>query len=141
MHVEHNITIAAAPARIFRIWQDVANWHTWDPDTRSASLDGPFAVGSRGRLTPTKGASVAMVLTSVVPDRSFTVESRIPLFHMVFEHALQPGGSTTTEVLHRVRFFGLLAPLIGRLIARQLQVGLPRTLANLKRLAEENAGR
>lgn len=140
MHVEHRITIAAAPARIFSIWQDVANWHTWDPDTRSASLDGPFAAGSRGRLTPTKGASVPMVLTEVVPDRSFTVESRIPLFRMVFEHALQPRGSTT-EVLHRVRFFGLLAPLIGRLIARQLEVGLPRTLANLKRLAEASAQR
>ena len=76
-----------------------------------------------------------MVLTSVVPNRSFTAESRIPLFRMVFEHELLPIGSTT-EVVHRFTFSGLLSVLLGRLLAKQLNIGLPRTLANLKQLAE-----
>ena len=133
--IEHRISVAALPERIFSIYEDVPNWHTWDPDTKSASLDGPFRVGSRGKLTPSKGSSVPMVLTAVVPNRSFTVESRIPLFRMVFEHELLPRGSTT-EVVHRVTFSGLLSVLLGRLLAKQLNIGLPRTLANLKQLAE-----
>lgn len=92
MQVESSILVQASAERIFRIYQDVAAWHTWDPDTRRASIDGPFAVGSRGILTPTKGKTVPMLLTRVEPDACFTVESRIPLFRMVFEHELVPEG-------------------------------------------------
>lgn len=136
MQVEHRITVAAPPEAIFRIYADVAHWHTWDPDTKSASLDGPFQVGSRGRLTPTQGNTVPMVVTDLVTGRSFTVESRIPMFRMRFEHELLPHG-VGTEVIHRVTFSGLLAPLIGRMLARRLNVGLPLTLVNLKQLAEK----
>lgn len=137
--IEHRITVAAPPARLFAIYRDVSGWHRWDPDTRAATLDGPFAVGSRGRLTPTKGRTVPMVLTALVPDRLFTVESRIPLFRMVFEHELLPQPAIVgvhTEVVHRVTLSGPLTLLLGGMLTRQLNAGLPVTLANLKRLAE-----
>jgi hypothetical protein len=135
MRVEHRTLVRAPARRIFRLYEDVAAWHTWDPDTRSASLDGPFAVGTRGTLVPTEGRPVPMVLTCVEPDVRFTVESRIPLFRMVFEHELVPRGDAV-EVVHRVTFSGLLSPVIGRMLAKRLHRGLPVTLANLKRLAE-----
>ena len=87
--IEHRIPIATAPAAIYRLYADVANWHRWDPDTKRATLDGPFAVGSRGSLTPAKGNTVPMVVTFADPARGFTVESRIPLLlRMVFELSL-----------------------------------------------------
>jgi hypothetical protein len=135
MHVEHRITVAAPPQSIFRIYEDVRTWHTWDPDTQQASLEGAFEAGSRGLLTPTKGRTVPMVLTRVVRNSCFTVESRIPLFRMLFEHELRPipGG---TEVVHRVSFSGLLSLVLGPMLSRQLNSGLPVTLARLKALAE-----
>ena len=135
MLVEHRITVAAPPATIFRIYADVARWHTWDPDTKQATLDGPFEAGSRGRLTPPKGHTVPMLLTQVVPDKCFTVESRIPLFRMLFEHKLTPT-ATGTEVVHRVTFSGLLSFVLGRMLSTQLNTGLPITLGRLKALAE-----
>jgi len=128
-----------APAeRVFRIYENVSAWHTWDPDTKRASLEGPFAVGSRGSLTPTKGSTVPMLVTKVEPNACFTVESEIPMFRMVFEHELAPQGSAV-NVIHRVTFSGLLSFLLGRILVRQLNQGLPVTLANLKRLAESAA--
>ena len=135
MQVEHRIHVAAAPRTLFRIYADVAHWHTWDPDTKQATLDGPFAVGSRGRLVPTQGNGVPMVLTQVVPDRSFTAESHIPLFRMRFDHELVPAGAGT-EVVHRVVFSGPLTFVLGRLLARRVDAGLPVTLQRLKALAE-----
>jgi hypothetical protein len=135
MQVEHRIRVATPPERIFRIYEDVANWHTWDPDTKSAFLDGPFRVGSRGKLTPTKGNTVPMVVTAVTAGRSFTVESKIPLFRMVFEHELIPV-ATGTDVVHRVTFSGPLSLVLGPMLSRQLNEGLPKTLHNLKLLAE-----
>lgn len=137
MQVEHRIKVAAAPESIFHIYQDVENWHTWDPDTKRATLQGPFAVGSRGRLTPTKGNTVPMLLTKVVHDRCFTVESKIPLFRMVFEHELMPLHGMT-EVVHRVTFSGPLTFVLGRMLVKQLNSGLPITLQRLKALSESS---
>ena len=135
MHVEHRIFTLAPPDVVFRIYEDVPHWHTWDPDTRQARLDGPLLPGARGQLTPTQGRTVPMVVTEVVAGRSFTVEVRIPLFRMVFAHVLtpRPGG---TEITHRVDFHGLLAAVLGPLLIRQLNTGLPVTLARLRELAE-----
>ncbi|MFI5448023.1 SRPBCC family protein [Polaromonas sp. UC242_47] len=135
MQVEHRIAIAASPETVFRIYEDVQNWHTWDPDTKQAFLEGPFRVGSRGRITPPKGMTVPMVLTEVVPGKCFTVESKIPLFRMLFEHELVPVLGAT-EVVHRVTFAGLLSFVLGPMLSRQLNAGLPVTLRKLKALAE-----
>ncbi|MFT3665030.1 SRPBCC family protein [Piscinibacter sp.] len=138
MQVEHRIKVSAAPEVIFRIYEDVQNWHTWDPDTKVAFLEGPFEVGSRGRLTPTKGNTVPMVLTHAVRDSHFTVESKIPLFRMVFEHELVPEQGLT-EVIHRVTFSGPLTIFLGGMLTKQLNSGLPVTLAKLKALAESRS--
>jgi hypothetical protein len=135
MQVEHRITVAASPAAIFRIYEDVPNWHTWDPDTKQATLEGPFRAGSRGRLTPTKGNPVPMLLTQVVSDTCFTVESKIPLFRMRFEHELTPM-QEATEVVHRVTLCGLVSLVLGPMLSKQLNAGLPVTLKGLKALAE-----
>ncbi len=137
MQVEHRITIAASAETIFRIYEDVQNWHTWDPDTKQAVLDGPFRVGSRGRIAPPKGMAVPMLLTKVVPGECFTVESKIPLFRMLFEHELVHG-SGVTEVIHRVSFSGVLSYVLGPMLCKQLNAGLPVTLRNLKDLAERS---
>jgi uncharacterized protein YndB with AHSA1/START domain len=135
MQVEHSILVNAAPERVFALYADVPNWNRWDPDTKASSISGPFKTGTSGSLTPTKGNTVPMLITSVVPNRSFTVESKIPLFRMVFEHELKPTGKVT-QVVHRVTFYGALAFLLGRVIGSQLNKGLPVTLAKLKATAE-----
>lgn len=131
MQVEHSILVNAAPERVFALYEDVANWSRWDPDTKASFIYGPFKTGTTGSLTPTKGNTVPMLLTSVIPNQSFTVESKIPLFRMLFEHELKPDGKVT-QVIHRVTFSGGLAFLLGRIIGAQLNKGLPLTLAQLK---------
>lgn len=135
MRIEHSILVNATPERVFAIYADVPNWNKWDPDTRASFIDGPFQSGARGSLTPTRGNTVEMQLTSVVPNRSFTVEARIPLFRMVFEHELIPRDGATA-IIHRVSFSGALAFLLGRIIGAQVNKGLPDTLVKLKAAAE-----
>ena len=138
MQVEHTVLVNAAPRHVYALYADVANWKSWDPDTRASAIEGPFQVGARGWLTPAKGRTVPMVLTSVVPDQSFTAEARIPLFRMVFDHELHVVDGAT-RVVHRVTFSGALAFVLGRIIGAQVNRGLPVTLARLKAAAEEVA--
>lgn len=136
MLIEERITVAAPAAVLFAIYADVARWHEWDPDTHAANLDGPFVVGSRGRIVPTVGQGVPMLLTHLVSDRSFTVQCRIRGFCMDFDHELMPQPDGRTEVLHRARFSGPLSFLLGRFVGWQLRRGLPKTLARLRQRAE-----
>ncbi len=138
MQVEHRIKVAAPCATVFQIYEEVDRWHEWDPDTKAATLDGPMRQGAQGKLAPTKGNAVPMLITQVVADRCFTVQSKIPLFCMVFEHELTPE-PTGCEVVHRVTFSGLLSWVIGPMLSRQLNVGLSVTLGRLKQRAEQRA--
>jgi hypothetical protein len=135
MSIEERIQIAVQPEVIDRIWSEVDRWHLWDPDTKRALLKGPFAVGTKGRIVPSKGVGVPMLVTERSAGRSFTVEAFIPLFRMHFEHLVSPvaGGS---EVIHRVWFTGALAWMFGPGVAKQLRQGLPRTMQSLKTYAE-----
>lgn len=138
MQVQHQHVIAAPPASIFRIYADVANWHTWDPQTKHASLHGPVAAGTWGYMTPAKGASRRMLLTEVDPDRRLVVEFRTVLLSMRFDYELTPTGSST-RVVHRATFSGVLSPLTGRMMCARLTVAQPVALRRLERLVEKRS--
>lgn len=136
MVIEEKVSIDVPPATVFAIYTEVDGWNRWDPDTRSARLDGPFAVGTRGVLAPTQGFPVKMTLTEVAPDRSFTVTCQAPLCTMRFDHELTPDGPDVI-VVHRVSFSGPLAWLFARLVGARIRLGLPVTMQSLKRFAEQ----
>ncbi|TAG26343.1 MAG: polyketide cyclase [Burkholderiales bacterium] len=139
MIIEERITINAPAGAIFALYADVARWNTWDPDTKSASLNGPFAVGTTGTLAPTQGRPVQIKLVEVTQDRSFTVVGAIPGFSMRFDHELTVRGSVT-EAIHRVTFSGFLRFIFGPLVGAQVRKGLPKTMLSLKARAEGLAG-
>lgn len=135
MQFEEKILISAPTEKVFSLYANVSGWSSWDPDVKSSAIDGPFSSGATGTLQPSNGPKAKITFTEVVPNRSFTVESKLPLCVMRFEHELLAVGNQI-QVLHRVSFVGLLAPLFGRLIGTQIRKGLPHTLKGLKRAAE-----
>lgn len=62
-HIEDRIVISVPPMVVDRIWSEVGQWHLWDPDTKQAWLNGPLAVGAKGRIVPRKGIGVPIVAT------------------------------------------------------------------------------
>jgi hypothetical protein len=135
MKFEECVAIEAPIAKVFAMYADVGNWKTWDPDVKSSTIEGPFVSGSLGTLRPTRGPKAKIVFKEVVTNSSFTVESKLPLCVMRFEHELSEMNGET-QALHRVIFEGVLSPVFGRLIGRQIKKGLPHTLEGLKRAVE-----
>lgn len=135
MQFQNEISISASAEKVFSIYTDVSGWSSWDPEVRASSIVGPFQTGASGTLKPTKGPEAKIAITDVVSNHSFTVESRLPLCIIRFEHVLTPGAKGT-RALHRVSFHGFLAPLFGRLIGGQIGRSLPQTLLGLKHAAE-----
>jgi Polyketide cyclase / dehydrase and lipid transport len=135
MTIEERIQIKAPASVIYAMYADVARWNTWDPDTKSSTLNGPFAVGTAGTLAPTQGRPVQIKLVEVTQDRSFTVVGAIPGFSMRFDHELTEKEGVT-EAVHRVNFSGPLRFIFGPLVGAQVRKGLPKTMVSLKAKAE-----
>jgi hypothetical protein len=138
--VQASLRIRATAAQLFAVCADVPRWSRWGPDTRDASLDGPFALGSSGRLTPRIGRAVPMRISALTPERSFCVSCEVTGLRMQFDHRLEPLADGWTLVTHHALFTGPWPWMLGRLLVLQLRRGLPRTLASLRDHVESGAG-
>jgi Polyketide cyclase / dehydrase and lipid transport len=129
----------APPEAIWRLWADVDNWKEWDPGVGDSSIGGPFAEGTGYVLKPKGGPRVTSVLTDVRPGEGFSDRTRLPLANLDFFHEVQRVGEGT-RVTHRVEISGPLSFVFARLMGRSFENGLPETVRNLARLAEERGG-
>ncbi|NJS37032.1 MAG: polyketide cyclase [Brachymonas sp.] len=131
MQIESSILVKTPANTIYALYADVNNWNTWDTDLKSSSINGAFANGATGEVVPKGGPKSKVVFSDIVPNKSFSVECKLPLCKMRFEHELQ-GQGNGTKATHRVVFEGLLAPLFGRLIGSGMRKTLPHAMESLK---------
>lgn len=137
MQFDASTTIQAPAAKVFGIYANVTDWPQWDPDVKSASLQGSFASGAVGEVVPHGGPKSVLKFTAVVPNRLIRMQCKLPLGMMQFDYELLAQGDTTV-VTHRTTFSGLLAPLWGRLIGASMKKSLPAALSGLKTHAESH---
>jgi Polyketide cyclase / dehydrase and lipid transport len=137
MQFESIITINASAAKVFAIYADVANWPQWDTDAKSASIQGAFVSGAVGRVVPHGGPASTITFQEVRPNQGFTVTCKLPLCVMRFDYKLLADNEHTTTATHTVQFEGLLAPLFGRLIGSGMKKSLPKTMQQLKTIAQQ----
>lgn len=136
---EHTERTSADPVQIWARYADPSRWSEWDHDVRRASLDGPFAQGSTGTLTPASGPTTKFRVTELVEGRVFVDESRLPGATMTFGHELSAGPDGTTVLTHTITISGPLSGLFGRLVGRRLAAGLLESMRRLAALAGDPA--
>jgi uncharacterized protein YndB with AHSA1/START domain len=138
---EHSETTTATPEQVWARYADPASWPAWDHETESVTVEGPMAVGTRGRLKPKGGPTTTFEFVEVEPGRGFTDVTRLPLTRLPlarleFSHRIEPDGEAT-RFTHRVTITGPLSPLFARVVGRNVAAGLPGAMCTLARLAEE----
>ncbi|MFG6439337.1 SRPBCC family protein [Roseateles sp. LKC17W] len=138
MQFEHTQRIAAAPARIFARYADVASWRDWDADLKASSLDGAFVSGATGVVEPKSGPKSTVRFVDVKLDQGFAVECRLPLCTMRFEYELHPTGGGTLAT-HRVVFKGALGWFFGRVIGSGMRKDLPKSMQRLEQVVLQSA--
>lgn len=90
--LEHTITIAAPPERVWAVLIDVERWPERIPTVDSVELltGGPFAVGSRARLRQPKLPEAVWTVTELTPGTSYTWESKSPGVLGIASHVVEP---------------------------------------------------
>jgi len=135
VNIEESIKIKTTPQQVFAIYKDVANWPSWDPETVSASIDGDFVVGTTGKIKPGKEPETKITWVEVTPDKSFTVECKLPLCKMQFIHEMTAENDKTL-VVNRIELTGLSSSIFGWLIGSKLKQGVQQSLLGLKEHVE-----
>jgi uncharacterized membrane protein len=137
---EHTVETEAPAEAIWRLWSDVSTWSSWDDDIEWARLDGPFAVGSRGKLKPKGIPAAGFRLVTVAPGVSYTVQQRLPLARLRFHHELAEAGVGPTRFTHRVTIDGPLGALFALLFGRRMKANFPTIMRHLAEAASAPAG-
>jgi carbon monoxide dehydrogenase subunit G len=135
--LQHTVTIAAPPERVWAIVVDVERWPDRIPTVDAVErLDaGPLAVGSRTRLQQPRLPTAVWTVTQLAEGSSYTWESRSTGVTVRASHVVEPHaeGSRLTLAL---TVSGLLSP-IGWLFTRPLTKQYVETeAASIKRAAE-----
>jgi hypothetical protein len=132
---EHSQTTTATPRQIWPLYADVAAWLRWDRGLTSVTLEGPFAAGSSGMLTPAGQDGLPFTIVDATPNKEFTDETAIPGAVLRFIHRLDPveGG---TRVTHRLEIDGPAADEIGPNLGPMITADFADAVEALVALAE-----
>ena len=105
----------ASREQIWAVWSDAARWSEWNSGVRTASLDGPFAAGTKGRLRPASGPAGSIEIVELEPDVRWVTVTRLPGAEFRLEHRIDDGPGGQVQVTYRAQLGGRLAPLYVRL--------------------------
>jgi carbon monoxide dehydrogenase subunit G len=129
--------IEAPPRRVFEILQDVERWPEWTSTvTRVQRLDGgPFAVGSRARVSQPRLRPAVWQVTELVDERNFTWITNAPGLRMTAGHLIERQGSGSRVELS-FELSGLISPIASRLYGALIEQYVATESLGLKRRCE-----
>lgn len=93
-----------APADVWsRAYADVTAWPQWNAEIKSATLDGPLALGAVARIVFRTGLRLRFRVVEYEEGRLFTDEARLPGARMAHRHLVEPaseGGARLTNTIY-----------------------------------------
>jgi hypothetical protein len=109
--------------KLWTVWTDVNQWHTWQPDIEYAKLDGEFKVGNIFKLKPKGGPEVSIEIVKVKTGRLFTDLTRFPGARMFGCHEFIAHGDEL-EIRTTMSIEGFLSFLWKKIVAENIANGL-----------------
>ena len=109
--------------KLWKVWIDVNQWHTWQPDISHAKLEGEFEVGNRFHLKPGAGPQVSIEIIEVEPGRKFTDLTSFPGARMYGCHEFI-SHDEELEVRTTMSIEGFLSFLWKKLVAEPVANGM-----------------
>lgn len=116
---------AVPPTAVWeKAYADAEAWPQWNAELRSASLDGPLALGARARIVFRTGLRLRFEIVEFEPGRLFTDESRLPGARMGHRHLVEPNANGC-RLTNTIYIEGPLAPLWRRILGPAAARTLP----------------
>ncbi len=129
--VKHTVETKATPMQIWKVWQDVENWKTWDQEIELSQIDGPFQTGTTG-CTKFVGTPLFKTLLTQVEPYKLVVQEAYLSFAKVISYQSMSQVAGKTQVTFKVEIRGPLsfffACMLGRFIKRKIPIEMEEML-------------
>ena len=132
--IEHTIETKATPTQIWKVWEDVNNWKTWDLDIEFSRIDGPFQSGTTGSTKFIKTHPFKTKLTKVEPHQLVVQEAYVLLAKVVSYQSMRSLNGNT-QVTFRVEIRGPFAFLYACIIGRFIKKKIPKEMEEMVKRA------
>ena len=132
---EESIETSASAETLWRLFEDVARWRTWNAGVAGIVLHGAFARGTTFTMTLPDGDTLTSTLTEVSENLCFTDETVVDGNRVAVAHLLVPLRHGGTRVTFRTQVDGPDDSAIGPMVSGDFG----DVLAALKSLAEREA--
>lgn len=136
---EHSIEADVTPEAVWRLYTDASSWPEWDFGIEAMELEGPFAAGSKGILTPRGQNSIPFTIVAAEENAGFTDETVLDGLVLTFKHTLEPIDAARTRITHRVEISGPASEIVAPKIGPGIAEGIPVTVLTLAERAGELA--
>jgi len=113
------------------VLSDLDGWARWDTSMEEVKLDGPFAVGSRVRMTPTGQEPIESVITEIRENERYADETEFGGVVLRFSHTLTRLPHGGTRIVHRLEISGPAADKVGPELGPQIVEDFPEAMAAL----------
>ncbi|HWN22464.1 MAG TPA: SRPBCC family protein [Gaiellaceae bacterium] len=131
------IEVAAPPEVVWAVLTGIADWPSWNPDVKSATLDGPLAAGTQFRWKAGPG-TITSTLRSVEPPRRIEWTGTTVGIKAIHVHQFEQQGEKTI-VRSAESWDGLPVRLLRGSMAKTLQKAVDSGLRHLRAEAERRA--
>jgi uncharacterized protein YndB with AHSA1/START domain len=128
------IQVTADPHAVWRVLTGIDQWPSWNPDVKSASLEGELAAGSRFKWKAGPGTIVSTI-QQVDPPRSIAWTGKTLGLRAIHVYRLKPRDDGTL-VSSQESWEGLAALAFRRRMQRTLERAMEAGLLHLKAEAE-----
>lgn len=132
------LDIAASPEVVWDVISNIEAWPSWNPDVKTATLQGPLAVGSVFRWRA-GGVSLTSTLGAVDPPRELSWSGRAMGIRAIHTFRFEPNDGGTLARSEE-SWAGLVPTLLRGYSRRTLDRGIRSVLRLLKDEAERRAG-
>lgn len=133
--IKHTLETKATPTQIWKIWEDVDNWKTWDREIELSRIDGPFQTGTTGS-TKFRGTPVFKTLLTHVEPHKLVVQEAYLTFAKVVSYQSMSQVAGKTQVIFQVEIKGPLsffyACMIGRFIKKKIPTEMQEMLKRVQ---------
>ena len=139
MKTIHKVSLqtSASADVIWKLWENVQDWPSWDKELKWVSINGPFIEGQTGKLKQ-KGAPVSRFkIIKCIPCKQFTDVAKLPFSQLIFDHYLTIENDKTI-VTHHILIKGPLSWIFQKLLGPKLSKGLDQALPQLIKKAKNN---
>ena len=133
---ESSMECKASEAKIWQILTDVENWKDWIGGIEYSTIDGSFENGTLITIKNIKAPKATNVLKDIVVNKSFTLQSKMPLCTMDCTHEIVKENDVL-KIRLGVKMYGASSFIFRSIFGKKLTDSLPIATAKLVDLAEK----